>query len=315
MHALADDVTPDPLSAVPIPAFERSVVAIEPPVAGDGHWAGAPASVLAHDGTILLAYRLRRPVGAGRGYVTVVARSADGVHFEPVVGVERDEFDCDSLERPALVQLPDGTWRIYVSCATPGTLQWRIDAIDAPTPEAFATANRKTVFEGDRGTAYKDPVIMRDERGWQAWVCRHLVADPAEADAMTTVYATSDDGLAWTIHDVALAGRPGCWDQRGARITSVLTPEVTGGPYVAYYDGRRRAAENWDERTGIAVGDGPEHFEAVGDEPWAVSPYGGGALRYTSVVVLPDGGFRLYYEATRPDGAHDLRTEYVSSAR
>jgi hypothetical protein len=26
---------------------------------------------------------------------------------------------------------PDGDWRLYLSCATPGTPHWRIDALDA----------------------------------------------------------------------------------------------------------------------------------------------------------------------------------------
>lgn len=81
-----------------------------------------------------------------------------------------------------------------------------------------------------------------------------------------------------------------------------------GGSVAACYDGRASAAENYEERTGVATGSQPGMLRASGSAPSGQAP-GGGALRYLDVVPLADGRHRLYYEMRNPAGAHELRTE------
>ena len=124
---------------------------------------------------------------------------------------------------------------------------------------------------------------------------------------MTTAYATSGDGLSWDWQGEVLRPTPGTWDQRGARMTTVVSSE----PLVVLYDGRATAADNWFEQTGIARGRGGA-LAADPDGPAARSPHSDGGLRYASAVPLPDGRTRFYFEAAAPDGAHDLWTSVSS---
>jgi hypothetical protein len=144
------------------------------------------------------------------------------------------------------------------------------------------------------------------------WVCLHRVADPDQADAMTTLHATSPDGLAWTVTGPVLEpAADATWDRRGTRIAAVVD---VGDARVAYYDGRATYAENWEERTGLAVAGPDGTFTALPDGPHAESEHASGALRYVDVLPV-DGGLRLYYEASRADGAHVLLTEYAPLPR
>ena len=292
-----------------LPRLEKSSVVVTPPGAGPGYWAGAPSAVLTEEG-IYLAYRLRRPLGNGRGYAVAVARSADGVRFETVATIRRESMHAESLERPCLVRTPAGRWRLYLSCATPGTKHWRVELLEAGDPSRFDVRERLVVLPGDAKTGVKDPVIRHRGGGWHLWASCHPLADPAEADQMVTEYATSDDGLDWVWHGTALSGRSGLWDARGTRVSAVCYADTTAGAMIAaFYDGRASAVENFEERTGIATGAEPAALDAIGTTAAAESPYAGRGLRYLDILPLGDGRHRLYYEMTRPDGAHELRTE------
>jgi hypothetical protein len=255
---------------------------------------------------VYLAYRLRRPVGEGRGVAVVVARSPDGVRFEPVAQLEREAFGAESLERPALVARPGGGVRIYLSCATPGSKHWWIEAIDADRPEDLPGGSRHRTIDGGPENAFKDPVIDVGPDGWTAWLCRHPLEAPGNEDRMATTVATSADGLAWELHGDVLVPTPGTWDARGTRVTAVLSTD----PLVVLYDGRASAEENWHERTGIAMGS----IRALRTEtagPFAESPWGDHALRYVAALRIGGRVRRTYFEASRPDGAHDLVTQVV----
>jgi len=272
-------------------------VLVPAPGPGPGSWAGAPSAVLLPDGALVIAYRVRTPDRRG-AQVRLAQRPAGGT-LTTVATLEKERFGAESLERPALVRAA-GTWRLYVSCATPNSKHWRIDLLEAAEPAGLASAQPATVFPGGDDVGVKDPVIRRVDGGWSAWICCHPLDQPGEEDRMTTSWATSPDGVAWTWRGTVLAGRPGAWDARGARVTAVL-PDGR-----AAYDGRASKEENFSERTGWAVPGEQGRLRPLGAGPVA-------DVRYLDAVDSPGGGYRLYYERPRPDGSHELCEEVAGA--
>ena len=213
-----------------LPTYDDSEVVVPAPGNAPGNWSGAASAVLV-DGVFWLTYRVRRPLAEGRGVTVVVARSRDGVHFTPVTEVHRDAFGCESFERPVLIALPEGGWRLYLSCATYDSKHWWVDSLTASTVEGLADGERRLVLPGDDEVAVKDPVITVSASGeWVMWLCCHPLGDPGDEDRMTTRRLVSRDGLDWTDTGEVLAGRPGEWDARGARVAAVLTEDAAHRP-------------------------------------------------------------------------------------
>lgn len=288
--------------------WAAGVTVLAPPEKVPGAWVGGPSAVI-HRGVIHLAYRRRRPIGEGRGFANVIARSVDGIALETIATVERDRHRAESLERPCLVRNEDGSWRLYISCATPNSKHWRVDLLEAPTIAELPDAAPRTVLPGGAGVGVKDPVIVQASDGWHLWASCHPLGDPAATDRMTTEYATSSDGRQWVWQGTALRGTVGTWDARGVRFSTVLA--LSDG-YLALYDGRATAEENWEERTGAAFAPslaGPWEPQAG---PVFSSPFGPGGLRYLAAVPDPVG-LRIYYEGACPDGSHELRTQLIRS--
>ena len=280
---------------LPLPGSAPAAVAAPAPGAGPGFWAGSSTAALEPDGSFAIAYRVRN--GHDGNALNVIARSPDGATLTTVAELEETHFGAMSIERPALVRTEAGRWRMYVCLATPGSKHWWIGALEADDLEGLAGADVRTAFPGDASIGVKDPVIWRDADGWHGLICCHLLDVPDHEDRMDTRYATSPDGLDWTWRGTVLAGRPGTWDARGARLTARLP-----GGHVAY-DGRATAEENWYERTGLARRDGDGYAALPGDPLDDV--------RYLDVVALPGGGHRIFYEFRLPDDAHELRTELI----
>lgn len=311
--------------AADLPGFDldAAVVIREPERAEAGYWAGCPGVLVEPEaGRILMSYRERRPRGAApeRGWRCAIAESTDGVHFSDVWSVEKKELETSSMERFSLYPDPLGDgYLLYLSYVDPADGRWRIDVCESATLDGFDVAQRKAVLTAaSTGTeGVKDPHAIRvgpatylfasfaAKREFDAEQRRaaHASAD-IYVTGMTTFptgLAVSQDGREFGWEAGALPVGTG-WDGYQARLTSIVN---IGALFVGCYDGSRSADENYEERIGLAASADLRHWSSLTPtHPW-LSQATGASVRYADVVEI-DGERSIYFERTRPDGAHEL---------
>lgn len=303
---------------------------LEPEWGRAGSWVGAP-SAHRREGFTYLSYRRRRPRGEGRGHATYLAVSKDGSSFTELWELGKEALGTSSIERCALADGGDGLL-FYLSYVDPEDHRWCIDTVTAPTPEGLEKAVPKrvrTLRAAPLGLeAVKDPVVVR--AGGLYWMyvscaVRTAAADglsEAELHASDDVYTTgaivsqtglavSRDGFSYEWLGTVLQVQEGAWDAYAARVSCTLRlPALT----LAFYDGSAHVDQNYEEKTGAAVLNGPASLTRLSrSAPWLVSSQGTRSLRY--MTASANGGkIDFYYEWARSDGSHELRHSVVDAS-
>lgn len=186
-----------------VPAkFTEYQVIVEPDKDQAEWWAGAPSVARDKSGTFWLACRMRTadaPRGL-RGYEIRILRSDDGVHFETVHRIRREDVPIPGFERPALLIDPTtGKFKLY-ACGPWKDGPWSIIKFaDTDNPTAVDPGSARVVIaplpqSDDRDiipAEYKDPFILYAEGAYHCYVIGVM------RRTERIYHFKSDDGEAW----------------------------------------------------------------------------------------------------------------------
>jgi len=306
-------------------SFTSGKIVREPVGFAKGYWAGAPGAFYAADERAwYLTYRIRRPRGVppDRGGEARIARSTDLQNWEDVWSITKDKYHSASIERSAIHKGRDGLWHYFTSYVDPSDGRWCVSVLNSNDIRKLDPAKAKPVFKAAALDleGIKDPWILAHDGAFYMFLSIALPTAKTSQQSHTTldIYNTGDclsaTGLAisrdledWQWQGVIF--KPGAtgWDRYCRRINSIVPHHRK---FVAFYDGSASHAENYEEKTGLAISSDLRRWECLTpSEPFLTSPNASGSLRY--IDAQPANGshdsIRLFYEFARKDSAHDLR--------
>jgi hypothetical protein len=319
-------------------SFSSGKIIREPAGFANGYWAGAPGVFFAADERVwYLTYRVRRPRGVApdRGGEARIARSTDLQNWQDVWSVTKDKFGSASIERSALRKGKDGVWRYFMSYVDPADGRWCVSILKSDEVPTLDPSQCKPLF---KATALdlegiKDPWIFAHDGAFYMFLSVALPTEKTSQQSHATldIYNTGEcisaTGLAiscdlenWRWQGVIFKPGKTGWDCYCRRINSVVPYHQK---FIAFYDGSSGHAENYEEKTGLAVSSDLHRWACLSpSSPVLTSPNSSGSLRYIDAQPASGstGSLNFFYEFARPDSAHDLRitslpTETVFGSR
>jgi hypothetical protein len=249
-----------------------------------------------------------------RGYEIRILESADGIYFETIARIRREDLGVSGVERPALVVDPTtGAYRLY--CCAGADLGWfvfRLDDVDHPA--RFDPATRRTVLSAPEPSAsrptvigYKDPVIFRDQDTWHMFV---IAGDRVERVG----HFTSRDGDHWTKFGPQPVMENTGWHNFYTRPASILPLRVG---YLFVYEGSNLSWHDpvYNIATGLAYTSDLIHVtDLTPSEPLVRSTTPGAfhTWRYSQWIVQR-GKLFVYFEAAKPNNTNELRVAVLDA--
>lgn len=295
--------------------FNTYDVVLKPDKDAPEWWAGAPSVVLDKNGTFWMAARMRSPEHPRglRGYEIRILKSKDGIHFQQVHRIGREEVPIPGFERPALLIDPiTGKFKLY-ACGPWKEGTWAIIKFDdAESPDEFIASSARPVIQAPEKTyprdvsvtEYKDPVIIFTENKYHCYVTGYIRQNER------IFHFISNDGEDW--QPVGDINQPvfdlNGWHNFFTRPASVLP---VGVGYLFIYEG---SSTQWFDPvynigTGLGFTFDMKHItDLTTDSPMVISTTPGDfyTWRYSHWMWV-EKEIWIYAEVANPNMSHEIR--------
>lgn len=295
--------------------FSQFDVILKPDEDAAEWWAGAPSVVRDKQGVFWLACRMRSPryPRGLRGYEIRILKSEDGIHFDRVHVIHREDVPIPGFERPALLLDPHtGKFKLYVCGPWRGGPWCIIKFADAVDPIKFDPSSAKPViqppqkrYERDVSVKeYKDPFIFYTNQQYHGYVTGYIRRNER------IFHFVSNDGEDWQpVGDINqpvldLTG----WHNFFVRPASVLP---LGVGYLFIYEGS--STQWYDPVYNVVTGFGftfdlHNIVDLTTASPITVSTTPGKfyTFRYSHWMWV-DGEIWIYAEVAKENDAHEIR--------